>query len=809
VAYALGIDIGTTFTAAASCRDGRAETLPMGDHANAIPSVMFLREDGALLVGDAAARRAVSEPTRIAREVKRRFGDPVPIKLGGEGFTPPQLTAHILRAVVQLATEREGSPPDHVTLTYPASWGDHRRALMREVAGSANIADVGLITEPVAAAIYYASLERVPDGATIGVYDFGGGTFDAAILRKTAVGFELLGSPEGDETLGGLDFDQILFDHVAAALGDRWHALADDPGAGPILAQVRAAVVTAKETLSSDSEATIPVVLADGVHPVRITRAEFEEAAREPIERTVETFQRAVRSAGVSVGELSRVLLVGGSSRIPLVSELMAGELGAQVSVDAHPKFAVCLGAAIAAAARLAPGLPSAGGTEVEADDSVSTDAEARAVADAAAEAERQAQAQRRAAALVVPVTPRAPAPDEQAVAMNVDIVASRLTGALDVPLRPAVDVGARPVLDSPSEGPLVARLGEDAPRRLPVLPIAAAAIAALVLLVGLLAWRPWQNGKKAESPSSSSSPSPSTVSPRPHPASWSTDVAPVPVAIEGATAVSFDNKVWVIGGNTSDKTHSPLKLVQILDPATGRWSRGPSLPNPVGEAGVVTDGSSIWVIGGRKAPTGPRLSSVFRLDSPTGVWKLDTALPEPREAGAAAWDGSRVIYAGGFDAGGKPTSDVFALQDGKWQTVAQLDKPTDNFAAASSGKGTVWFFGGDKNGGRAGSSTILRLDATGMHDAGAKLNHPVRATSALFWPGVGVCLVGGDGDLDGDVECMERPVDAWDPPPLGNRIGGLTAAIAGDTVFSVGGFYRSASGMLGASTRVQSIRVS
>src|SRR5215213_5557383 len=175
--YGLGVDLGTTYTAAALWRDGRAESVALGTTSLSVPSVLFLRDDDVLLVGDAAVRRGISEPDRVARQFKRRFGD--------DEATPAELAGVLLRWVVDTVTEREGGPPAHVTLTHPATWREHRTSLLVEAAEAAGLTDVGLVAEPVAAAAFYASTERLETDALLAVYDLGGGTFDATVVRKT------------------------------------------------------------------------------------------------------------------------------------------------------------------------------------------------------------------------------------------------------------------------------------------------------------------------------------------------------------------------------------------------------------------------------------------------------------------------------------------------------------------------------------------------------------------------------------------------------------------------------------------------
>lgn len=360
-AYTLGVDVGTSRTAAAVWRDGRATTVNLGDRTDTIPSAVLLRTDGSLLVGDAAVRRGVYEPDRLARGFKRRMGDPTGLLLGDDVLDPVELTGAVLRHVVDTVREREGGEPEHVTLTHPATWGALRRDLLVEAAGHARLADVGLLVEPVAAAVHYAALDRLPVGAVVAVYDLGGGTFDATVVVRTPDGYELRGEPGGDEHIGGEDVDEAVLRHVVATLGRAWTSLdAQDPAVLAALAAVRDQAVLAKEALSSDVEAVVPVILPGLTRQVRITRGELETAVRIDVLRTVDTLARTVASAGVRPADLHAVLLTGGSSRIPLVSELIAAEIGAPVVVDAHPKYAVCLGAALSAAGRVLTVAPRA-----------------------------------------------------------------------------------------------------------------------------------------------------------------------------------------------------------------------------------------------------------------------------------------------------------------------------------------------------------------------------------------------------------------------------------------------------------------
>jgi len=352
VGYSLGIDLGTTYSAAAIVDGGRAEVFTLGTVAPAIPSVVVLREDGEVLVGEAAERRSIVEPTRTGREFKRRLGDPAPLVLGGTPYGAEALMARLLRFIVDEVTKRQGTSPERIVITHPANFGPYKKDLMLEMARLADVGEVQFLTEPEAAAINYSRQNRLEAGEVVAVYDFGGGTFDAAVLRRVGDGFEVLGQPEGMERLGGIDFDQAIMAHVDDAVGGQvTEADASDAMTRGSLARLRADVRSAKESLSSDTDVTIPVMLPALQTEVRLTRPEFEAMIRPRLLETVSALERAVRSAGIQMSDVSKILLVGGSSRIPLVAEIIQQATNRPVAVDAHPKFAIALGAARAGAA--------------------------------------------------------------------------------------------------------------------------------------------------------------------------------------------------------------------------------------------------------------------------------------------------------------------------------------------------------------------------------------------------------------------------------------------------------------------------
>ncbi|MEO5723636.1 MAG: Hsp70 family protein [Ilumatobacteraceae bacterium] len=361
MAYVLAVDLGTTYTAAAITRDGQQpQIVTLEHHATSVPSVLWLGADQAMLVGTAAARRGISDASRVTREFKRRIGDTTPILVGGSPYSAEQLSAKLLRWVYDVVVAQEGTTPDGVAVTHPANWGPYKLELLNQLLRLAEVGPTVTLTEPEAAAIQYAAGERVDDGEIICVYDLGGGTFDVAVLRKVGAGFEILGEPEGIERLGGIDFDAAVQGHVLSRLREALTtATADDPDWVAAMAKLREECSNAKEALSNAPDALIEVWLPTGRQQVTITAEELQELITPPIAETLKAVRRALRSAQVAPADVSRILLVGGSSRIPVIRTRIEHELGIATAGDIHPKHAVALGASrFAASASFRSDLP-------------------------------------------------------------------------------------------------------------------------------------------------------------------------------------------------------------------------------------------------------------------------------------------------------------------------------------------------------------------------------------------------------------------------------------------------------------------
>ncbi len=361
--YTLGVDLGTTFVAAAVARPTGVAMVPLGEQTLVASAAVAVRPDGSIVTGDAAERRAVSQPALVARGVKRRLGDPEPIRLGDRSYPVATLLGAQLRDVVQKAADREGEPAERVVLTYPVTWTPARRGWFDEIARAADLAASRLVTTAEAAA-HHATPGRLA-GGIVAVYDLGGG-FEATVVRTRPDGPEILGTPEGVEGLGGADVDDAILSYVNDAMSGELAKLdMDDARTAVAMAQLRQDCVLAKETLSLDTEAVVPVFLPDRHVEIRLDRTTFEQILRVPLESTVEALSRTVRSAGLTPADVDAVLLVGGSSRIPLVAETVAREFGRPLLEGVNPMHAVALGAAALADV---PAPAVAGGWAVPAD---------------------------------------------------------------------------------------------------------------------------------------------------------------------------------------------------------------------------------------------------------------------------------------------------------------------------------------------------------------------------------------------------------------------------------------------------------
>jgi actin-like ATPase involved in cell morphogenesis len=364
--YTLSVDYGTTCSVGVVSSGAGVEVLELG-RSRYVPSLVLLGEDGRLVVGEAAVRQAALWPERVCATPKRFVGNPA-ILLGDSPVPVADAIAAVLAMLAGEAARRfGGAAPERLLLTHPAVWAEERRGVLRQAAGAAGLGEPELVSEPVAAAAHYAN-GSLASGDHVAVYDLGGGTFDAAVLRRTeGGGFEVAGRPGGDAELGGEDFDDQLRDLVeqrGAEIDPEGFEAAREAGRGGDRINFRREVRNAKESLSDYDTYTLSV---PGVHdPVRVTRRELEQLLAPHIRRTVSLLASTIADAGLAPSDLAAIYLTGGSSRIPMVSTLIAQELELIPQTQDDPKAVVALGAVVAGASSLPVEQSFEGEREVE-----------------------------------------------------------------------------------------------------------------------------------------------------------------------------------------------------------------------------------------------------------------------------------------------------------------------------------------------------------------------------------------------------------------------------------------------------------
>jgi actin-like ATPase involved in cell morphogenesis len=347
----LSVDLGTSNTVAVLSAHGMPPRVVEVDGSANMPSAVFATEEGTIMVGRDAERRARLDPTRFEPNPKRRI-DEQTLLLGTDVVPVTEALAAILRRVLEETTRQlGGEQPDEVRLTHPAQWGQTRRTVLLSAARLAGMGpSILLVPEPVAAAAHFASFpgKSLAPGQALAVYDLGAGTFDVAVVGATQTGFTVL-AEDGLPDLGGLDVDQALMVHVGREVShsdpQRWQRLlrpestADRRTRRALQEDVKAA----KEALSRHPQTEVP--MPEPFKDVLVTRGELEGLVRPAMLRSVELLSRTLRSSGLTPDRLAGIYLVGGSSRLPLVGTMIAEKLGVVPGSLDQPETAVALGA--------------------------------------------------------------------------------------------------------------------------------------------------------------------------------------------------------------------------------------------------------------------------------------------------------------------------------------------------------------------------------------------------------------------------------------------------------------------------------
>ncbi|MRJ75879.1 molecular chaperone DnaK [Aeromicrobium sp. SMF47] len=352
MARAVGIDLGTTNSVVAVLEGGEPTVIANAEGARTTPSVVAFAKDGEVLAGEVAKRQGVTNVDRTIRSVKRHIGTDWTTEIDGKTFTPQQISAFILQKLKRDAEAYLGEAVTDAVITVPAYFNDHQRQATKEAGEIAGLNVSRIINEPTAAALAYG-LDKADD-QTILVFDLGGGTFDVSLL-EIGDGVIEVKATSGDNHLGGDDWDEKIVDWIVTRFKSSTGLdLTKDKMAMP---RVREAAERAKIELSSSSSTSInlPYITVDAdKNPVfldeTLTRAEFEKISSDLLERTKAPFHNVIKDAGIKVSDIDHVVLVGGSTRMPAVSEVVKGLTGGkEPNKGVNPDEVVALGASLQA----------------------------------------------------------------------------------------------------------------------------------------------------------------------------------------------------------------------------------------------------------------------------------------------------------------------------------------------------------------------------------------------------------------------------------------------------------------------------
>ena len=348
MAKVIGIDLGTTNSCVAVMEGGEPTVITNQEGARTTPSVVGFAKNGERLVGQLAKRQAVSNPENTIISIKRHMGTDYKVTVEGKSYTPQEISAMILQKIKADAEAYLGEPVKQAVITVPAYFTDAQRQATKDAGAIAGLEVLRIINEPTAAALAYG-VDKDEDGKVL-VFDLGGGTFDVSILELGDGVFEVLAT-SGNNHLGGDDFDQRIMNYLIEEFKKETGIdLSNDKLADQ---RLKEAAEKAKIELSgvASTNINLPFITADATGPkhldVTLTRAKFEELTADLVQATIEPTRKAMQDAGLSASDIDKVLLVGGSSRIPAVQEAIKKVLGKEPTKNVNPDECVAIGAAI------------------------------------------------------------------------------------------------------------------------------------------------------------------------------------------------------------------------------------------------------------------------------------------------------------------------------------------------------------------------------------------------------------------------------------------------------------------------------
>ncbi|HEY8362654.1 MAG TPA: molecular chaperone DnaK [Tissierellaceae bacterium] len=345
----IGIDLGTTNSCVAILEGGEPVVIPNREGNRTTPSVVAFTKDGERLVGEPAKRQAITNPDRTISSIKRKMGSDYKVEIDGKKYTPEEISAMILQKIKADVESYLGEPVKEAVITVPAYFTDSQRQATKNAGRIAGLEVKRIINEPTAAALAYG-MDKEQGQKKIMVYDLGGGTFDVSILEIGDGVFEVLAT-RGNNHLGGDDFDQRLIDYIAEEF-KKEHGI-DLRQDKMSLQRLKEAAEKAKKELSSTltTNVNLPFITATQAGPLHlnmdITRAKFNELTADLVEMTLGPVRDALDDAGLKPSDIDKVILVGGSTRIPAVQDAVKNLMGKEPQKDINPDECVAIGAAI------------------------------------------------------------------------------------------------------------------------------------------------------------------------------------------------------------------------------------------------------------------------------------------------------------------------------------------------------------------------------------------------------------------------------------------------------------------------------
>ena len=352
MAKIIGIDLGTTNSCVAVYEGGDPVVIPNSEGARTTPSVVAFSKTGERLVGQVAKRQAITNPDRTVSSIKRHMGSDYKVTIDDKRFTPQEISAMVLQKLNTAAEAYLGSPVTQAVITVPAYFSDSQRQATKDAGKIAGLEVLRIINEPTAAALAYG-VDKDNIDQKVMIFDLGGGTFDVSILEISDGVFEVLAT-NGDTKLGGDDFDQRVIDWIAQEFMKENGGI-DLRKDKMALQRLKDAAEKAKIELSTTTTSNInlPFITADATGPKHfdgtLTRAKFNELTADLVERTMGPTRKALADAGLSVNQIDKVLLVGGSTRIPAVQDEVKNFIGKEPFKGINPDECVAIGAAIQA----------------------------------------------------------------------------------------------------------------------------------------------------------------------------------------------------------------------------------------------------------------------------------------------------------------------------------------------------------------------------------------------------------------------------------------------------------------------------